>query len=339
MASSLRQTRIFILLLSILNLFLSVHTLPAASPEDESSVHALDSRATNYLLAVADQTTNTIRVFPRNSEKWNQDAIDWSFTAGGGAWDNLSDVKIRKIANHGWIALVCASGGKAALINITNEKRHVKVGDREVLWQASPGGNPHSIERVPHKGVIATAGSNPGKLTLYVPTTHTSDDVNDFGKIEKGREYKLAGAHGVLWDPTGEHLWAVGDKVLNKYTVEGKRTGTKLALVKSYKIPGNGMGHDLQPDFTEKNTLLVTDTYGAYAFNTGSGEWTTLKEMRKIKSLVREPDGGEYFWVVGNVDELGQKVEFGGKVGSADDSRGWSDARFYKARLYSTAFE
>lgn len=250
-------------------------------------------------------------------------------------WDNLSDVKIRKIATHGWIALVTASGGKAGIINITNEKRHVKLGDREVLWSATPGGNPHSIERIPHKGVIVTAGSKPGQLTLHVPS---SSNINNFSKIKKGRVYSFPGAHDVLWDPTGEHLWAVGDKVLRQYKVVGKGTGTKLDLVKSHKIPGNGLGHDLQPDYTDKHTLLLTDSYGAYSFNTETGKWKTLKKMKKLKSLVRTADG-EYIWVEGDVNELGQTVDFGKKVGTLDASKGWDSARFYKARIYGTAFE
>ncbi|WEW57230.1 hypothetical protein PRK78_002692 [Emydomyces testavorans] len=300
-------------------------------------------RAADYHVAVVDQNSKTVRVFPRNDQKWNDEAIFWSFTADTGffnrAWNNLSGVKIRKVVKHGWIALVTASGGKAGIVNITKEKR--KVGLDDVMWQATPGDNPHSIEIVPKNGAIVVASSTPGKLTLYVPT---STDIDDYSKIKHAEDYPLKGAHGVLWDPNGGTsvddgiLWALGDDFVYKYKVTGSLKDTRLKEAGKYKLPKGGLGHDLQPDYTNKKTLLITDSYAAYAFDTTAGKFTILKEMRKLKSLARHPNG-EYMWIEGAKDELGQYVSWGEKVGSQKDSRGWSDAKFYKARIYSPNYE
>ena len=321
---------------------LSLSLLAASQP-------IIEDRADSYSVAAVDQNSKTVRVFPRD-KKWNKDAISWSFMAESAwwdiknRWDDLSDVKVRKVAKHGWIALVTASGGKAGIINITNEKRSVTLDDDEVLWQATPGGNPHAIERIPYNGAIVVASSKTGRLTLYVPT---GKDINDYSKIKKSQfHYELDGAHGVLWDPNGSSsvskgfLWAVGREYLYKYRVEGSGKSTRLVRdEKKYRIPGGGLGHDLQPDFGNKNSLLVTDSYGAYAFNTKSNKWTTLKKMKKIKSLARH-ENGEYMWVTGNKDELGQYVEFAKSVGAKKSTkRGWSAARFYKARFYRTDFD
>ena len=335
----------FLLLATLLQLLCPavVSALPARNTLIQST------RAANYHVAVCDQNSKTVRVFPRDSDTWNSDAIFWSFTADtsswkfwDNSWNSLSDVTIRNTGAHGWIALVTASGGKVGIINITKEKRETSLDD--LMWHATPGGNPHSIERIPRNGAIIVASSHAHGLTMYVPSD--ADDINNYDKLEKSNfSYDLEGAHGVLWDPNGGDspgegfLWALGDKYLVKYAVKGKGKDTRLVPVGDpFALPRKGLGHDLQPDFTDPNVLLVTDTYGAYTFNTKTNKWKTLKEKRKLKSLVRHPSG-EYMWITGSKDEMGQYVEFGDKVGSAKDKKGWDDARFYKARIYSTAFE
>src|SRR6478735_5519190 len=68
--------------------------------------------AANYYVATTEQTKNKVLVFPKN-KAFSDANVHWSFSPGGGAWSNLSDVKIRETAAQGWIALMAASGGKA----------------------------------------------------------------------------------------------------------------------------------------------------------------------------------------------------------------------------------
>src|SRR5688572_654479 len=90
--------------------------------------------APNYYVATTEQTKNKILVFPKN-KAFSDANVHWSFSPGGGAWANLSDVKVRETAAQGWIALMVASGGKAGIVNIGSEK-HTEQND--LAWQATP---------------------------------------------------------------------------------------------------------------------------------------------------------------------------------------------------------
>ena len=123
--------------------------------------------AAGYHLAVVDQNSKTVRIYDRRAKRWNDDAVIWSFTGkepwfGTAWWADLSDVKIRKTQGRGRIALVCASGGAAGIVDI--KRREHTDSDNDLIWQAYPDDNPHSIERIPHNGSI--------------PSVYTCDGVN-----------------------------------------------------------------------------------------------------------------------------------------------------------------
>lgn len=331
-------------LLQLLAIAAARTTLGDLSRYTGEQADALHRQAGNleYNVAVCDQFSRSVHVFPRNASSWKQDASDWSFKVASSDWQWAAptDLRIRRVAHHGWIALLTSSGGTAGIINVT--KKEVKTQASDFLWTASPGDNPHAIDRIPYHGAVIVASSDPGKLSVYVPAD--PDNINNYKKLKKGPTYQLSGAHGVLWDPNGSSdpskgfLWAANRKTIVRYKVKGNGTHTRLVRRKKFTIPGKGLGHDLQPDFTDKNTLLVTDTYGAYAFNKSNNKWKRLKKQRKLKSLVRSASG-EYVWVSGNKDEMGQYVRFGGKLGDTVTKKGWGGARFYKARIFHPAFE
>jgi hypothetical protein len=298
-----------------------------------------------YHVAVCDQNSRSVSVYPSYA-RWEEKRVYWRFTALGtrvqdNSWNSLSDVKIRRVGAHGWIALVAASGGKVGIINITGKKRETTQDD--LMWQATPGGNPHAIERIPNNGMIVVAGSQPGELIFYAPSD--PKDINDYKKLVQIKRISFPGAHGVLWDPNGGngvergYLWALGDKCLRKFSVSGRGTKTVVREEgKPFMLPGKDLGHDLQPDYSNPDVLLLTDSDGAYEFNTKTNQWKELAKMRKLKSLVRT-QRGEYIWVVGDKNELGTHVEFGYEVGKARHREGWKDAKFYKARVYLPAYE
>jgi hypothetical protein len=57
--------------------------------------------------------------------------------------------------------------------------------------------------------------------------------------------------------------------------------------------------------------------------------------------VIDHPTTKEYVWVVGLADtgEMGTKVSMGKDLEAQIDEGGWSDARFYKARIFSPAYE
>ncbi len=285
--------------------------------------------AANFYVATTEQTKNKVLVFPKN-KAFTDANVHWSFSPGGGAWANLSDVKIRATEAQGWIALVAASGGKAGIVDIGSEK-HTEGND--LKWSATPGGNPHAIERVPGNGSVIVASSD-GKLTLYAPSS-----VGNLGSLKQVQTVNYAGAHGVLWDPTFELLWVVGKNRFSHYAVMGSGRNTRLKYAAHFSLGSGNLGHDLQPDYTNKHKMLMTATKGVYELLTDGGTFRSRKisSETKVKSYVKH-SSGEVVSIRGDGtqprDWANKTVRFSQ---SADRSR--SGAQFYKARIWTTAFQ
>ncbi|KAH8433740.1 uncharacterized protein LDX57_011374 [Aspergillus melleus] len=306
-------------------------------------------------LAIADQKSQTIRVFPRSAPSWTQSTIHWEFDPSGAnslftstnPWHDVSDVRIRKTAKHGWVALVAASRGMVGIVDI--QKGRPRTGVQDVLWSAYTGGNPHAIERIPYVGGLVVASSQSHALTLYAPVG--DGGVSDYARVRKVATYEVEGAHGVLWDPNGGEdprdgfLWAIGKGYLYKYRVVGKGEDLRLERLAGkegkIELPGTGArnGHDLSASYAHEELLLLTHTSAAYSYNKTSGEFEMLMNMTKLKSLVQD-ESGEYVWVRGAKNEMGQYVSFSeeGDPEVEEDKRGWGDAEFYKARIYDPAY-
>ncbi|KAI9044519.1 uncharacterized protein KD926_000430 [Aspergillus affinis] len=310
--------------------------------------------ANAYHLAIADQKSQTVRVFPRSAPSWTQSNIHWEFDPSGAnglftsnRWHDVSDVRIRKTAKHGWVALVAASRGMVGIVDI--QKGRPRTGVPDVLWSAYTEGNPHAIERIPYVGGIVVASSASNELELYGPSD--AGDVSDYVNVRKLATYEVDFAHGVLWDPNGSEdpedgfLWAIGKKYLYKYRVQGKGKDLRLKRLPGKKgkieLPGTGArnGHDLSASYAHQDLLLLTHTSAAYSFNKTSGEFEMLMNTTKLKSLVQD-ESGEYVWVRGARNEMGQYVSFSreGEPEVEEDKRGWGDAEFYKARIYDPAY-
>ena len=311
--------------------------------------------AAGYHLAVVDQHSKTVRIYDRDAKRWNDDAVIWSFAGkepwlGKKWWTDLSDVKIRKTQARGLIALVCASGGGAGIVEI--KRGGHTDSDNDLIWQAYPDDNPHSIERIPHNGSILTASSKGGEnLQLYSPKN--PDRIDDLDSYERVNSWSFPGAHGILWDPRTKNkvsegvLWVLGDGKLVGYKVKGSGQNTDLDVWREVVIdhPGHEMGHDLQPDYANRGHLLLTDSEGVYRYDVngdkvnviGSPIWPT----GRVKSIARHPTTREYIWIVGSPEtgEMGTKVCIGKDLGTEPDERGWPDARFYKARIFSPDYE
>jgi hypothetical protein len=300
---------------------------PAASMLGQQQAQA--AAAANYYVATTEQTKNKVLVFPKNKD-FSDANVHWSFSPGGGAWANLSDVKIRATDAQGWIALVAASGGKAGIVNIGSEK-DTELND--LTWSASPGGNPHAIERVPGNGSVIVASSD-GQLTLYAPSS-----VANLGSLAKVQTVSYAGAHGVLWDPTYELLWVVGQNRVSHYAVMGSKRNTRLKYAAHFSLGSGNLGHDLQPDYTNHQKMLLSATKGVYELLTDGGSFRTrrVSTETRVKSYVKH-SSGEIVSIRGDGtqprDWANKTVRF-----SASPDRTRAGAQFYKARIWTTAYE
>jgi hypothetical protein len=162
----------------------------------------------------------------------------------------------------GDVVVMCASGGYASIVTYPKKK---------VIWSvSSSGNNPHSIELLPG-GNVVVASSTGATVRLY----HTSALVeNPNASVAQGIDYPLVGAHGVLWDPKYDCLWALGDGYLDCYTLSGE--GTSMVLVKdearSKRLP-SGNGHDLSADFTDSDYLWISEGSQVVRYNKAKEEF------------------------------------------------------------------
>jgi hypothetical protein len=303
-----------------------------------------EAAASSYFVVLSEQTSNRILAFDK-SLSWTTANIHWSFAPGtGNGWSNLSDVKIRKTAAQGWVALVAASGGRAGVVDIGSKKA---AGLGDVKWSALPGGNPHAIERIPGNGSVVTASAETGLLTVYAPSK-----ISDLGTLAKVQQVPLAGAHGVLWDPTYQYLWAIGKGKLVPYSVTGTYRGTRLAAkhgsislgtyVNSAGATVPNLGHDLQPDYTSKSTLLITHTTGVFSVDTGTRKLTRISSSHSVKAYLRH-SSGERAWIQGDGTDprnwANNTVQFFTTAGAKSFTRTRSGAQFYKVRLWTPDYE
>lgn len=145
--------------------------------------------------------------------------------------------------------VILVAGSRSAIISYPTGKR---------IWYTSdPGSNPHSIEMLP-SGNIVIASSSDGLLRLF-KTSALVDKDRDVAKTYT--DYKLDDAHGVLWDPEYQILWALGAYDLKAFSVVGEGSEESLVEVPqmSIKLPeGKYWGHDLSADYTDTRYLYIT---------------------------------------------------------------------------------
>lgn len=234
------------------------------------------------LVIACDQKNTRLVIYDLGSLEKTGDSLDgveeWSMDLKGHAGtSNLSGVKYREDTVFGDVIIAVASGGYAGII---------KYPSKEVVWEInSCGNNPHSIEILPNGNVVCAASTG-ASVRLY----YTSALLNgDTAKAKTYKEYKLTSAHGVLWDPTEEVLWALGGEELLAYGLEGETTSQTLTVLGGMggSLPkGYTGGHDLSPDYMDKNYLYVTTNKGVLRFNKDSGEFAT--EFAQSDKLSKE---------------------------------------------------
>jgi len=276
-------------------------------------------------VCVTEQRTNRLLTF-RRQDTWTESDIVWSWNPGIGGWYNLSDVRFRHCTGFGQVSLVAASGGNAGIIRLTDD---TEQGLDDLLWYAEPGGNPHAIERVPDSGVVVTA-SSAGHLDVYAPSRPAHPDT-----LTRVQTVELPGAHGVLWSPSLNVLWGIGDKVLKSYRIVGSNRGSRLVETGA-QVTFPGLGHDLQPDYGKRGRLLITDTYAAYEVDTTALTATVVLEGRLLKSYVRD-SRGEAMWL--QAENLPPRAWSSPTVHFDSEDKHHPEGQIYKARLLNPEFD
>lgn len=227
----------------------------------------------NLLVSVYDLSKGNLAV--KNAKK--------TFPAG-----HTADGRVRVWQNR-WVLLVTQGLHEASIYDYETG---------ELLWttKAAPE-NPHAIELLP-SGVIAVAGSNASAVRFF--HIHGSG----FTDVE------LPDAHGVLYDPTRDVVWAIGQTNLKAYKVSFVENEISVEEVKAYTLPQSG-AHDLQPVYGEKGKVWVTTSTKVWQVDGSTGESTLAFEPQKnVKGIGNfedgayaycYPDKGYYPWTTRSV--------------------------------------
>ncbi len=110
---------------------------------------------------------------------------------------------------------------------------------------------------------------------------------------ERWRE-PLDSAHGVVWDPREEKLWALGGTELRAYEMDG----LVPRRVQTVQLPGSG-GHDLAP-MPGEGLFSVTTSNAVVVFNSSTmtfSQHPMLHQTTLVKSVSTSRDTGRIVYV------------------------------------------
>jgi len=295
------------------------------------------------LVTRVDGKNDRVTEFDRNAKSFTSAYAKWELKPG---WGDVLEARYRHISTDGDLVLVAAGDSPSkGRVGIYRKR------DKKLLWSHTVTNYPHSIERVPGCGAVIVAGAGTartdpnkprpnGSLQLYGPK---DKHIASLGYI---RSYALQEAHGVLWDPAYGLLWAIGRTEIRRYRVKGTYRHIYLEEVgAAQRIRISGNGHDLQPDYTDKHRLLLTDTNHVYSLDKRTLKVERLQPLRDlgdrhhVKSIVRHVSG-EYVWTG---VPAGSKSHFGGPdvhfYPSGDHRSCGAAAVTYKARIATNAYQ
>ncbi|MGW3493836.1 DUF6528 family protein [Streptomyces sp. NPDC001020] len=312
--------------------------VPMGAPLLEGTAEAATA-SYRVLVTRVDGANNRVMEFDRSAPSFTSPYVKWELRPG---WGDVLEARYRHISTDGDLVLVAAGDSPSkGRVGIYRKQ------DKKLLWSHAVTNYPHSIERVPGCGAVIVAGAGTarpaadkprpnGSLHLYGPK---DKHIASLGYI---RSYALQEAHGVLWDPLYKLLWAIGRTEVRRYQVNGTYRGISLKQVATaIRIAGNG--HDLQPDYTDKHRLLLTDTNHVYALDKRTLKVTPVDKVlgnyRHVKSIVRH-SSGEYVWAGvptgSNSSFGGPDVHFYPSGGNRNCGTG---AVTYKARIATNDYQ
>ncbi|MEV5385221.1 hypothetical protein [Streptomyces sp. NPDC052721] len=314
------------------SLLKSALTVPAAGLLTAARAHAAGAAAPPaFDVLIGDVNSGRILLFDRN-KPFTDAHVKWQLNPAGPG--HPMEHRFRDTRGDGEVLLAVTGTPDSGTASIYRRR------DKKLLWSANVPDYPHAIERAPGTGVVVVAGRSKGpgggnakggSLHVFRPTGSHSGSL-----VRAGAPIPFHQAHGLLWDPRLERMWAAGGSVLTAYRIVTTASSARLVEDTARRLTGFHHPHDLQPDHQHPGRLLVTDTNGVYAVDTSTMRRTTLHTRKLVKSYVRH-SSGEQMWTgaVAAGNAFGTKyVHF--NVSGVDRAR--PGAIIYKARLDTTAY-
>lgn len=285
------------------------------------------------LVGMANQTTARVEVYDISAGNMNATSLVWSNKTTCGT---ISGFKLRNHPTYGDVVIV-VGGAKAEMVSYET---------KEVLWQVSNSSeNSHSIELLPN-GIIVTGGTVGHDLHFY--------NLNSDTPTEIVLEVPFQDAHGVLWDPKNEVLWAAGTDQLTAFNVTLNADGSITAVKNedlSFVTPQRGL-HDLQPYYGNDDWLIISTSNHVYIYDKVN---KTVKDAYEgvagattdhVKGVGRFLNGDQIYMFHDGGDDNGQGggwnttyltyIPEGAKiVGTVPSNMG----RFYKCRVWYNNYQ
>ena len=182
-----------------------------------------------------------------------------------------------RIDRNGREVIVAGSGTYAYVLDLETG---------ELIWETyGAASSTHGAELLPN-GIVATASSGSGsELRLF-----------DMDGQLKYASVDFPDAHGVLWDPTLEVLWAVGSNLLRAYRVE--KTADRIVMTEDESLRTElptASGHDISPIYGDPDRLWITTTKEVYRFDKTTKQITRFARTgvvtKSVKGIGSYPDG------------------------------------------------
>lgn len=211
----------------------------------------------------------------RNAILWEWDAKKYAATVGL-TENNMIRLDDAKPVDDNKKILATSSKGYSVLID-------KETGD--VLWYSNSSTNAHSADLLPNDRVAVACSENGDVVQIF--------DIAkpNVVKFSTPLEY----AHGVVWNPTTERLYAVGNNTFNIYKLTDWETSSpKLTLDKSIHTGTWVTGlHDLT--LVDDNTLLLAGKRAAL-YNIAQNSFTNItifNNSTTLKSVNFNGNSGE----------------------------------------------
>lgn len=234
--------------------------LPADNPQTQGKEKTPFDPDNPYLLMATDIMNGAVAVInldeedPMNPESyywyWMADAsLGWkylSYLSKG----QLSDARLRWSEIHqSYVVLMTAASGWAGIAEYPSGR---------CLWETTDTETgPHAMEMLPNGDVVvACSGGDRWKTEGCVLYYDTSDGIT----YTRTCQEMLSSAHGVLWDPEYNVIWADGYTEIVAYEIVEDNDGNPVL---SKRTDGLGAilvsagGHDMMPDYSNSDLIWI----------------------------------------------------------------------------------
>lgn len=274
---------------------------PADNPETQGEVDTPFDPKKPYLLMATDIQNGTVVVIDLDEKDpmdpknyywyWTADAsLGWKYSSKVSK-GQLSDARLRWSEIHqSYVVLLTAASGWVGIAEYPSGK---------CLWETTnTEAGPHAMEMLPNGDVVVACSGGTRWETegcmLYYDTT----DGKNYTITSKEM---LPSAHGALWDPEYNVLWADGYSEIVAYDVVEDGSGKPVLSKRTDKLGSmlvSAGGHDLMPDYSDPNLIWVTTNQAVQKYNKQADKVIntyTYSDMVRgkhfVKGITSFPDG------------------------------------------------